>query len=639
MLQRQSFASDTSSDQSKGALYNLTGRATILRDKPYRGSVFYDHLNPTLSVSPGQVLTQQNTRYGFDMSILGPVTPVPVYVDATRTHSQGRGVDRIIEDMLDRLNFKATRSFGALGATQVQYQSTKQASISGSDYTITVVGLETRLQRLIGGNIVDGQEVLVDYSYDVGGTYAYAQSDQTLNINWSLRNYVSVYLRYIESTPRLTSGSPTFQLNTVRGSLYGVRADMPLKTPFESSVGGSFESEDRRETISPYTRVASDVYVQSEDPFFGSGNGKFLVMSNQGSALCQTCHLKNYWSQSDHRLSTKTWNGSGTNPWPHTSWTTVSANACESCHRPHAAGGKKWNLNTAVEENNCYPCHNGNVAVKNVQSEFAKSSIHPVAATTGVHDPIESAVAQSRHVECVDCHNPHASNATAGTLPGSLIGVRGIDINGAAINPATAEYQICFRCHADSPGQPAPLIARQIAQSNTRLEFSTLNPSYHPVAGPGKSANVPSLLAPWTISSIVKCEDCHNNNAGPGAGGTGPNGPHGSTNVRLLERPYATNSTPNAGDICYKCHRQSTVTSESPHNRSEHLRYGCKACHDPHGISGTQGNATFNSRLINLSTTDNTPVGTGAAAKLYVNTVTRQCYLNCHGEAHNGRSY
>ncbi len=368
-------------------------------------------------------------------------------------------------------------------------------------------------------------------------------------------------------------------------------------------------------------------------------NGKFLVMSNQGSALCQTCHLKNYWSQSDHRLSTKTWNGSGTNPWPHTSWTTVSANACESCHRPHAAGGKKWNLNTAVEENNCYPCHNGNVAAKNVQSEFAKSSIHPVAATTGVHDPIESAVAQSRHVECVDCHNPHASNATAGTLPGSLIGVRGIDINGAAINPATAEYQICFRCHADSPGQPAPLIARQIAQSNTRLEFSTLNPSYHPVAGPGKSANVPSLLAPWTISSIVKCEDCHNNNAGPGAGGTGPNGPHGSTNVRLLERPYATNSTPTAGDICYKCHRQSTVTSGSPHNRSEHLRYGCKACHDPHGISGTQGNATFNSRLINLSTTDNTPVGTGAAAKLYVNTVTRQCYLNCHGETHNGRSY
>ena len=81
------------------------------------------------------------------------------------------------------------------------------------------------------------------------------------------------------------------------------------------------------------------------------------------------------------------------------------------------------------------------------------------------------------------------------------------------------------------------------------------------------------------------------------------------------------------------------ITRESPHNRSEHLRYGCKACHDPHGISATQGNLTFNSRLINLSTTDNTPVNSGGTAKLYVDTAARKCYLVCHGESHNGRSY
>ena len=159
------------------------------------------------------------------------------------------------------------------------------------------------------------------------------------------------------------------------------------------------------------------------------------------------------------------------------------------------------------------------------------------------------------------------------------------------------------------------------------------------MAAPGRSANVPSLIAPWTTSSLVKCSDCHNNNAGPGAGGTGPNGPHASTNLALLERPHALNATPTAGDICYKCHSQSVITREAPHNRSEHLRYGCKACHDPHGISSTQGNTLYNSRLINLSTTDNTPVGTGAAAKLYVDTAARRCYLVCHGESHNGRSY
>lgn len=368
-------------------------------------------------------------------------------------------------------------------------------------------------------------------------------------------------------------------------------------------------------------------------------NGKFLVMPNQGAALCVTCHLKNGWNAGDHRLSAKTWNGAGANPWPHTSGATVAANGCENCHRPHTAGGRKWLLNYPNEEDNCNACHNGNVAAKNVQAEFTKLSIHPVARTTGVHDAAEPATIQARHVECQDCHNPHASNGGTGPLPGSLAGVRGIDASGLEVKPVNYEYQICFRCHADSTGQPAPTVARQIVQTNTRLEFSAGNPSHHAVIGPGRSANVPSLIAPWTVSSILKCSDCHNNNAGPAAGGTGPKGPHGSTNASLLERPHALTGTPTAGDLCYKCHSQSVVTREAPHNRSEHLRYGCKACHDPHGISAAQGTAQYNSRLINMATTDVRAVGTGATAKLYIDTTARKCYLSCHGESHNGYSY
>jgi len=76
-------------------------------------------------------------------------------------------------------------------------------------------------------------------------------------------------------------------------------------------------------------------------------NGKFLVAPNTASALCTTCHQKNYWTQTDHRTSTKTWNGAGTNPWPHTTGTTVAANACENCHRPHTAGGAQSLVNYA----------------------------------------------------------------------------------------------------------------------------------------------------------------------------------------------------------------------------------------------------------------------------------------------------
>jgi predicted CXXCH cytochrome family protein len=493
---------------------------------------------------------------------------------------------------------------------------------------------------------------------------------------WNRRTPGSTYVPYTSSTAKASAGQPTggslmclschdgtialgdllsrqtpvamaggaTTMPSSSASLLGtdLSDDHPVSIAYSSTLAAMNGELANPATLTGRVRVDSSGQLQCtscHDPHDDT-NGKFLVMSNQASALCQTCHIKNYWSLSSHSTAAKTWNGVAPNPWPHTSGTTVAANACENCHRPHAAGGRKRLLNALTEEANCYPCHDANVAAKNIQSEFSKTSIHPVTLTTGVHDPAETATVQSRHVECVDCHNPHASNTTGGALPGSLIGVRGVSIDGTEVNPATNEYQICFRCHADSPGQPVPLTTRQIVQINTRLEFNTGNPSYHPVAGPGRSSNVPSLIAPWTTASIVKCSDCHNNNTGPGAGGTGPNGPHGSTNAKLLERPYATNSTPTAGDICYKCHSQSVVTRESPHNQeSAHLRYGCKACHDAHGISAAQGNTTNNSRLINLSTTDNTPVGTGANAKLYIDTGARKCYLVCHGESHNGRSY
>jgi predicted CXXCH cytochrome family protein len=378
-------------------------------------------------------------------------------------------------------------------------------------------------------------------------------------------------------------------------------------------------------------------------------NGKFLVMANTASALCLTCHVKNDWNTSSHRLSNASWNGSGLDPWLHTSATTVAANACENCHRPHSAGGKKWLLNTQSEEGNCYPCHNGNVAAKNIEAEFTgKPSVHPLALNTGVHDAAEAAVAQSRHVECADCHNPHATNAGTGVLPGSLTGVRGVSIAGTEVKPATAEYQICLRCHADSPGMPASRTPRQIAQTNTRLEFDTVNPSYHPIAGPGKNTNVPSLLPPWTISSVMKCSDCHNNDTGPGAGGTGPKGPHGSTWDPLLERRYVVtdNTAESASNyaLCYKCHNRTNITQEGG-AFSEHKKHvldektPCNVCHDPHGISATQGNSTNNSKLINFDTSVVTPNSAGLLKFVSTGPNRGSCYLRCHGDDHNPESY
>lgn len=376
-------------------------------------------------------------------------------------------------------------------------------------------------------------------------------------------------------------------------------------------------------------------------------NGKFLVMSNRASALCQTCHVKNYWNQTAHRSSSATWNGAGANPWPTTSWTNVADNACESCHQPHTAGGPKRLLHYAAEETNCFVCHNGNVAAKNIQSEFSKASYHPVANTTGTHDPKEPAVVTSRHVECVNCHNPHAAYGGAGNPPGPLAGVRGVTIAGAEVNPAAYEYQICFRCHGDSPGKPPARTPRQISQTNTRLEFDTVNPSYHPVAGPGKNSNVPSLIAPLSTASTIGCSDCHNNSSGPKAGGTGPNGPHGSAYAPILARQYVTadNTSESASNyaLCYGCHSRTSILgnqSFSLHNK--HVageRAPCNVCHDPHGISATQGNATNNSKLINFDTSVVSPSSSGRLYFESTGTYSGRCYLRCHGEEHNPKNY
>jgi predicted CXXCH cytochrome family protein len=378
-------------------------------------------------------------------------------------------------------------------------------------------------------------------------------------------------------------------------------------------------------------------------------NGKFLVMPNQASALCQTCHTKNYWSGRAHKTSTATWKGTGSNPWPHTTGTTVAANACESCHQPHTAGTGKRLLNFATEEANCYSCHNASVAAKNIQSEFtAKVSVHPVASSTGVHDPAETAVAATRHVECSDCHNPHAANGTAGSLPGSLAGVRGISMAGTETMPSTDEHQICLRCNGDRSGQPAPRTLRQLAQSNKRLQFQPTNPSFHPVGSPGRNSNVPSLLPPWTTASVMTCGDCHNNNTGPGAGGTGPKGAHGSNFAPILERQYVTTdrTTESAANyaLCYKCHNRTKFIQESLpfKDHKKHIveeKTPCNVCHDAHGISSTQGNSTNNSKLINFDTKVVKPSSSGQLKFTSTGTNKGTCYLTCHGSNHNPFSY
>jgi len=379
--------------------------------------------------------------------------------------------------------------------------------------------------------------------------------------------------------------------------------------------------------------------------------GKFQIMSNKGGALCTTCHQKHNWEQTPHNTSTASWDGINTNPWSDTDWDNVADNACQNCHQPHKANHSERLLKHTAEEDNCRACHNGHVAQKNIMDEFNKFSNHPIIDSEGVHDPTEAAVVDSRHVECVDCHNPHAARST-GTPAGPISGTRGVDSSGNEINPISQEYQLCYRCHADSSDNPAGNTPRVIAESNVRLEFDTSNPSYHPVEGTGRNPNVISLIAPLTTNSIIKCSDCHNNNQGPGANGVGPNGPHGSDFSPLLERQYVT-SDPNPyseGDyaLCFKCHDPAVLLSFDsgfPLHKKHVIDQSapCNVCHDPHGVRSPPGTSTNNTHLINFDTSVVTARGGwgGGTQPVFTDTGTSQgnCNLSCHGRDHWFYSY
>ena len=363
-------------------------------------------------------------------------------------------------------------------------------------------------------------------------------------------------------------------------------------------------------------------------------NGQFLVVDNRGSTLCETCHLKANWTNSPHNTSTSTWNGVAPDPWPNSTYTTVADNGCGNCHTPHAAGQSQRLLNSAAEEQTCFNCHNGNVT-DDIQSDFNKASHHPVEMTNAVHDPNEATIVTNRHVECVDCHNPHS----AGTGPGTP-GISGVDYLGNIVNPITANYQVCFRCHGDSPNIPPPRTTRQIVQPNIRLQFDTINPSYHPVAGVGKSTNVPSLLAPWTTSSMMECTDCHGDDGGSDK-------PHGSIYTPILKQQYITTDpnteSPAAYALCYSCHDRNSILSDNTFG--EHSRHilgenaPCNTCHDPHGVSLAAGATTANNaRLINFNTNVVTPSG-GVLAWTSNGLNAGSCTLVCHGENHNPETY
>lgn len=372
---------------------------------------------------------------------------------------------------------------------------------------------------------------------------------------------------------------------------------------------------------------------------------------------------------------------------------------CYSCHSPGgspykvaANSGKDWYGTWDVTMSS---------SAEGVYTQFTANNAarrsHRVSASwVGTHSPSwrdetgETGAFSSatrfragEHVECADCHSPHAAGKVAvsgrpgntasvnppsnaidpGTSP--LSGVWGVGIASTAgwseptyvfKESADAEYQICLKCHSgfNSSYTPDTAINRSsgtfswsAAQdsgprwTNVALEFNPANDSYHPVFAKPKRAITQQMLAPWNANKgnqTMYCSDCHMDSAASPVA----MGPHGSAISRVLRGswdPYSNPPTITLGNmpadfLCAKCHvlPGTNVT----HARSNHQNYSCGSCHIaiPHGgaaprLLATTGGSDGADSILGPGTPDPYNAGTKLVSFALPTSGTGQKNANC----------
>ncbi|MHB9004943.1 MAG: cytochrome c3 family protein [Coriobacteriia bacterium] len=259
---------------------------------------------------------------------------------------------------------------------------------------------------------------------------------------------------------------------------------------------------------------------------------------------------------------------------------------CASCHRSHIGQGPELRK-IANDKQTCMTCHDGTGTRLNLTTEFNYSYRHPIEATSGVHRAGEGYSPNwnpgtNRHVQCMDCHDPHAARTGASTpgfgdTPNNIAGDWGViptnpttnwaDVASTSytrVDPVREEYQLCLKCHSSYAFGSSPPASHSggITETNTAREFNVNNASYHFVehdmtaaAGFTPRAAEPSRVQTFvagsglTSSTKINCTDCHSS-----ANQSDPRGAHGSQNGYLLRGTWSPTEYGN----CLRCHDPNT---------------------------------------------------------------------------------
>ncbi len=158
--------------------------------------------------------------------------------------------------------------FVIAGSVVVSNFNHTQTYVENIDYRLTVVGTETRIERITSGNITDGETVVVDYFYELDGSYDYKEINQTLSLLYSLYRRYNFFINYSYSRPMLQSGNPVRSLITIERYRFGADAQVPITQTME--YGWELEAERRIDELHPFKRGAVEVNFTTALPFYST---------------------------------------------------------------------------------------------------------------------------------------------------------------------------------------------------------------------------------------------------------------------------------------------------------------------------------------------------------------------------------
>ncbi|MFQ5643545.1 MAG: hypothetical protein ACE5FQ_07580, partial [Thiogranum sp.] len=183
--------------------------------------------------------------------------------DQTDQSSGGSGIIQIFDEnvtLIGTAPVALQNDFVITGSIVVTNLASTQTFIQGLDYDVRVIGSTTEIQRLIGGNIFDGQTVLVDYEYRSGGNVKFNSLVQSYTGNFNVFRFYDFFARYRRLDQSVGSGQSTTPLNDIENMLVGARVDYPLLSGW--LVGGEVNYEDQDEDISPFVPKLFKAHVE-----------------------------------------------------------------------------------------------------------------------------------------------------------------------------------------------------------------------------------------------------------------------------------------------------------------------------------------------------------------------------------------